>query len=74
MTLVQPDVYIQQEKDGTWVETNIATTEGSGAIAIQLEAIRVRNADIVLLPTPEPGNKFRVPVTFDEVSGVARFL
>ncbi len=73
VTLVQPDIYIQQEKDGSWVETDINTSEGAGAIAIQLEAIRVRNADIVLLPFPEPGNS-RVPVTFDEVSGVARFL
>lgn len=73
VTLVQPNIYIQQEKDGTWVETDIATTEGSGAIAIQLEAIRVRNADLVLVPTPKSGNS-RVPVTFDEVSDVARFL
>lgn len=73
VTLVQPDVYIEQAKDGRWVTTEIKTQEGAGFIQTDLETIRVQNADVVLVPTERPGRP-KGPVVLDRVSGIARFL
>jgi len=73
-TLVQPDIYIEQAKNGAWVETQINPPQGgSGLIQTELETIRVRNADVVLVPNPRPGSP-EGAVTLDSVGGVARFL
>ncbi|OWY64230.1 hypothetical protein B7486_48415 [cyanobacterium TDX16] len=73
-TLVQPDVYIEQAKNGAWVETQINPPQGgSGFIQTELETIRVRNADVVLVPNPRSGSP-KGALTLDSVGGVARFL
>ncbi|WNN89535.1 DUF748 domain-containing protein [Gloeocapsopsis dulcis] len=74
ITLDQPDIYIEQAKNGQWVSTQIKTPEGgAGFIQTDLETIRVRDADIVLVPNPEPGRP-KGAVAIADVSGVARFL
>ncbi|MDV2994607.1 MAG: hypothetical protein N4J56_004261 [Chroococcidiopsis sp. SAG 2025] len=73
-TLVQPDIYIEQAKNGAWVDTRINPPQGgSGLIQTELETIRVQNADVVLVPNPRPGSP-QGAVTLDSVGGVARFL
>ncbi|AFZ30649.1 protein of unknown function DUF490 [Gloeocapsa sp. PCC 7428] len=74
VTLIQPDIYIEQAKNGQWVSTQIKTPDGgAGFIQTELETIRVRDADIVLVPNPEP-DRPKGAVAITEVSGVARFL
>ena len=74
VTLVQPDVYVKQAKNGQWVSTQIQTPEGgAGFIQTELETIRVRDADLVLVPNPAPGRP-KGAVAIADVSGVARFL
>lgn len=74
VTLVQPDVYVEQAKNGQWVSTQIKTPEGgAGFIQTELETIRVRDADLVLVPNPVPGRP-KGAVAIADVSGVARFL
>ena len=73
-TLVQPNIYIEQAKNGAWVSTQINPAQGgSSFIQTELEAIRVQNADVVLVPNPRPGRP-QGAVTLDSVGGVARFL
>jgi translocation and assembly module TamB len=57
VTLINPDVYLVQAQDGRWIDTEIQTQEDEGTdfIEIDLETIRAENADLVLVPTPEPG-------------------
>lgn len=70
-TLVQPNVYIEQAKDGRWVSTEINTSEGGpGFIQTDLQAIRVQNADVVLVPSFRPGRPNGL-VVLDDVGGVA---
>ncbi|MBE9016238.1 DUF748 domain-containing protein, partial [Chroococcidiopsidales cyanobacterium LEGE 13417] len=82
VTLVQPDVYVEQAKNGQWVSTQIKTPEGgAGFIQTELETIRVRDADIVLVPNPAPDRPKGAVAMLQrsrfanaDVSGVARFL
>jgi translocation and assembly module TamB len=72
VTLVKPNVYIQQDKDGTWVNAKLQTLP-KGAIDIKLEVLRLRNADVVLVPKGGGGNP-KTPVALKIPSGKARFL
>ncbi|MEW5855947.1 MAG: hypothetical protein AB1861_00965, partial [Cyanobacteriota bacterium] len=53
ITLVNPDIYVEQDKEGRWVSTELKSEEPSGPIKTDIQSIRVQNADVVLLPTPE---------------------
>nr|MCU0535623.1 hypothetical protein [Hydrococcus sp. Prado102] len=74
VTLINPDVYLVQAKNGRWVDTEIQTQEGEGTdfIEIELETIRAENADLVLVPTPEPGRPTGA-VAIAQADGIVRF-
>ncbi|MEA5505707.1 translocation/assembly module TamB domain-containing protein [Halotia wernerae UHCC 0503] len=72
VTLVQPDVYIQQDKDGRWVTTEVKTGEGKGIIQIQLQTLRIQNGDVEIIPLAAP-TKPKGSVVLDQVGGIARF-
>ncbi|AFY76383.1 hypothetical protein Ple7327_0961 [Pleurocapsa sp. PCC 7327] len=74
VTLIEPEIYLEQAKDGRWVETEIQTQEGEeDLIEIDLQTIQVQNADLVLVPTPEPGRP-QGSVAIAQVNGIARLL
>ncbi|MBE9037696.1 translocation/assembly module TamB domain-containing protein [aff. Roholtiella sp. LEGE 12411] len=73
VTLVQPNVYIQQDKDGRWVTAEIKTGEGKGAIQTELQTLRLQNANVELVPAPVP-TKPKGSVVLTQVGGAARFL
>ncbi|BAY48002.1 hypothetical protein SAMD00079811_56210 [Scytonema sp. HK-05] len=73
VTLVQPDVYLEQDKQGRWVTTQLKTGEGKGFIQTELQTIRLQNGDVVLVPNPTP-NKPKGSVALDQVNGTARIL
>ena len=68
VTLDQPNVLIQQDKQGRWVRTTISTKPGP--INIQLDRVQLENASVVLLAYPKPGQK-RVPFAIAQVNGSA---
>jgi len=72
VTLVKPNAYIQQDKDGVWVATKLQTLP-KGAIDFKLNVLRLRNADVVLVPRGGAGN-LKTPVALSVPSGKARFL
>ncbi|WP_016952391.1 translocation/assembly module TamB domain-containing protein [Anabaena sp. PCC 7108] len=49
VTLINPDVYIQQDQQGRWITTKIAPGGKSGLIKTDLDKLRFRNGRIVLL-------------------------
>lgn len=73
VTLVNPNVYVQQDQEGRWVTTTIQAEEGEGPIRTELDTIRLRNADVVLVSNvaridqPSPQNT----VAIAQVNGVA---
>ncbi len=50
VTLVNPDIYIDQDDQGRWVSTNIAPSGEGGAIKTDLDNLRFRNAKLALMP------------------------
>ncbi len=73
VTLVQPNVFIQQDQDGRWVTAEVKTGEGKGAIQTELQTLQIQDGDVELLPAPAP-TKPKGSVVLDKVGGVARFL
>ncbi|MHC5937968.1 translocation/assembly module TamB domain-containing protein [Nostoc sp.] len=72
VTLVQPNVYIQQDKDGRWVTAQVKAAEGQGFIQTQLETLQIQDGDVELMPFAAP-TKPKGSVILDQVGGVARF-
>lgn len=73
VTLLQPDVYLDQEKNGVWVKTQIKSQEQEGLIKTELQRIRFKDANIELDAFPKPDQK-RIPVTLRQVTGTANFF
>jgi translocation and assembly module TamB len=75
VTLVNPKAYLQQDTEGRWVNTEIATGDAAGPIQIALNRLNLRNAQAVLvsnvqqLTRPTPRNT----VTLNQVNGAATF-
>jgi translocation and assembly module TamB len=68
VTLIKPNAYIEQDKDGTWVSTAIKEQEEKGFIRTQLEVLELREANIELSPFPKQGNP-RTSVKLTDVAG-----
>lgn len=60
VTLVEPDVKIEQTSEGEWITTGI-TEQPPGAIEIKLKTLAVENAKMSLSPRNQTGN-FKPPV------------
>ncbi|MHC5609897.1 MAG: translocation/assembly module TamB domain-containing protein [Nostoc sp.] len=72
VTLVQPNVYIQQDKDGRWVRAQVKAAEGQGFIQTELQTLQIQDGDVELMPFAAP-TKPKGSVILDQVGGVARF-
>ncbi|MEH2047223.1 translocation/assembly module TamB domain-containing protein [Nostoc sp.] len=55
VTLVNPDIYIEQDDQGRWVSTTIASSGEGAAIKTDLENLRFRNAKLALMPRERVG-------------------
>ncbi|MFN6460226.1 MAG: translocation/assembly module TamB domain-containing protein [Nostoc sp. DedVER02] len=88
VTLVNPDIYIDQDDEGRWVSTSIASSGKDGAIKTDLDYLRFRNAKLALMPDKrveeagEAGEAGGVissasptsPITFSQLNGSAQLL
>ncbi|MCC5622226.1 translocation/assembly module TamB domain-containing protein [Nostoc sp. CHAB 5715] len=72
VTLVQPNVYIQQDQDGRWVTAQVKAAEGKGAIQTELETLQIQDGNVELLPAFAP-TRPKGLVILDQFGGVARF-
>ncbi len=71
VTLIKPTAYIEQDENGVWVSTAIKDQEDTGFVKTQLDALRLRDANVELSPAPKRGNK-RTLVTLKNVAGEVR--
>ncbi|MBW4425805.1 MAG: translocation/assembly module TamB domain-containing protein [Nostoc desertorum CM1-VF14] len=55
VTLVNPDIYIDQDDQGRWISTKIASSREGGAIKTDLDYLRFRNAKLALMPQKRAG-------------------
>ncbi len=66
VTLVNPDIYIQQDAQGSWVSTTLADSGEGGAIKTDLDNLRIRNGKLVLVPHQVGSPRAISPTTKNE--------
>jgi translocation and assembly module TamB len=76
VTLINPNIYIQQDAQGRWISTRVKAEEKAGPITTDLDTIRFQNGDVVLVPNAAArGTSQKImPVAAGQVSGFAQFL
>ncbi|MEH2009705.1 translocation/assembly module TamB domain-containing protein [Nostoc sp.] len=75
VTLVNPDIYIEQDEKGRWVSTKIAPSGEGSVIKTDLDYLRFRNAKLALMPQRRAGaTSSSSPVTFSQLNGSAQLL
>ncbi|MCX7596728.1 MAG: DUF3971 domain-containing protein, partial [Fischerella sp.] len=57
VTLVNPDVYVEQDEQERWITTTIAKPGKAEAIQTDLDKLRFRNAHVVLVPRHKNGGE-----------------
>ncbi|MHC5597531.1 MAG: translocation/assembly module TamB domain-containing protein [Nostoc sp.] len=72
VTLVQPNVYIQQNKDGRWVTAQVKASQGQSLVQTELQTLQIQDGNVELMPFAAP-TKPKGSVILDGVGGVARF-
>ncbi|MBD2090888.1 translocation/assembly module TamB domain-containing protein [Microcoleus sp. FACHB-1515] len=77
ITLLRPDIFVDQTPDGRWISTQVTTQDSRGIIKTELDTIRFRQATLTLEPSPavsaeanEPGATART-ITLQNVNGSA---
>ena len=73
ITLIQPNIYIEQAQDGRWISTAISTEAKPGPIKTELDFIRFQNANVVLVPNTKVANR-KAPIAFAQVNGLTNLL
>ncbi|MBU7582506.1 MAG: translocation/assembly module TamB domain-containing protein [Nostoc sp. TH1S01] len=73
VTLVNADVYIEQDEQGRWITTTIAPPSKSGLIKTDLDNLRLRNGKLILLGQKKNG-RVASPFTFAQLNGTAQLL
>ena len=73
VTLVQPNVYIQQDRDGRWVTGQVKAGEKKGAIQTELETLQIQDGNVELSPASAP-TRPKGSVILNQFAGIARFF
>ncbi|NES86398.1 MAG: hypothetical protein F6K10_36335, partial [Moorea sp. SIO2B7] len=73
VTLVEPNIYVEQDKDLNWVSTAFTQTAQDSAFKVDPKVVRWRDADVVVVPRSEVGIK-QPPMRFTEVRGKSKFI
>lgn len=68
VTVAKPNLYVEQAADGRWLTTEISPRESTGPIKTNLQAVRFRDAKVVLVPQGVPAQ------TFAEANGKLIFV
>ena len=75
VALINPDVYVQQDPQARWLTTTITPGTGKGLIKTDLDKLRFRDANLVLVPRKMGGDfSLQVPVKFSGINGTAQLL
>jgi len=72
VTANKPEVYLEQDKNGDWVKTEIQEKKEEGPITTELKTIQFKDAVAVLSPAPKVGDR-RTSITLSQLNGTAKF-
>ncbi len=53
VTLVNPNIHLEQDEQGRWITTNLAKPGKNGPVQTQLDKLRFRNGQLTLVPNPQ---------------------
>lgn len=73
ITLIEPDVYLEQDPNRVWAATKIRGGEGGGGLKTEIESLNVVQGQLILVPLSDPGQP-RGAITLQQVNGVANFF
>lgn len=68
LTLVEPTIFVDQDKDGVWIKTQLQSQESEGPIKTELDVVRVENATVVLAPAPQLTAESGEPAGFQDTA------
>ncbi|WP_414549701.1 translocation/assembly module TamB domain-containing protein [Anabaena sp. CCY 0017] len=76
VTLVNPDIYIEQDNQGRWITTKIAPPGEAALIKTDLDQLRFRNGKLLLIPQAGDQKVMSTvtPVAFSQLNGTAQLL
>ncbi|WP_414528543.1 translocation/assembly module TamB domain-containing protein [Nodularia chucula] len=76
VTLINPDIYIEQDNQGRWITTEIAPPGQEQLIKTDLDKLRFRNGKLVLVRQEQNQNVTSTipPVAFSQINGTAQLL
>jgi len=69
VTLQEPDLYLEQEADGTWVNTDLNLESEGGPIEIALSELKLQNGNVVAVPYGKTGLNTAAAISLEDVSG-----
>lgn len=76
INLVNPDVYIQQDSQETWLSNTLATSSRFGLIKIDLDKLRITNGKLILIPYQANKSDKKAlianPVSLSQLNGLAQ--
>jgi translocation and assembly module TamB len=61
VTLVRPNIFVDQTADGRWISAQITTEESDNLIKTELDTIRIRDGTIALSPSPQVSAEVEEP-------------
>jgi len=73
VTLENPELYLDQDADGIWLKTQIQPQEPTGPVKTDLEILRVKDAQVTLLPKAKAKDA-RSPVNLSQIDGTVRLF
>ncbi|MEG3975328.1 translocation/assembly module TamB domain-containing protein [Microcoleus sp. herbarium8] len=73
LTLIKPSVYIEQDKQGTWINIPTSEPKKPGLFKTEIDAVRVENVSAVLVPNPPIGQPKSAPISVSLNNGNALF-
>ena len=77
LTLLRPNIFVDQTADGRWISTQVTTRDAEGLIKLELDTLRFREATLTLAPSPRVSAEANEPgataytVTLRNVNGSA---
>ncbi len=76
ITAIQPEIYLEQAKDGAWLETQLEQEEQTGPIRTELRTIQFQDARVVLVPWSKAAKKGLpiVPIVLSQLNGNVELL
>lgn len=76
INLVNPDVYIKQDSQETWLSNTLATSSRFGLIKIDLDKLRITNGKLILIPYQANKSEKKAlstnPVSLFQLNGLAQ--